>query len=166
MDSYGKEISQPTLNETFEAQAIDCTCSQAALTIVIPKYMFTFSTEGALAWIWPIDGALQLYISTRLRTRIIFLHHCYLLAGHTVARQLCDTMRQNFHWSHMANNVFNTVVRCLSRTSTFRTNKNQTKIRLFPLAGALKFVFIDVLDPLLKIERGSRYIVAKTIRLL
>lgn len=49
MDSHSEEIQLLLLRELLDAQGNDRSCPQAALTIGLPKSMFTFHTEGALA---------------------------------------------------------------------------------------------------------------------
>lgn len=59
MNSRGKESRPPISLKLLNAQANDLVCTQAAITIVIPKSMFTFDTEGALVGVKPTDGTSQ-----------------------------------------------------------------------------------------------------------
>lgn len=59
MDDYGEETPPPTVREVLEAHANDTACTWAALTIGLPKSMFSLATEVALVQISPIYGTCQ-----------------------------------------------------------------------------------------------------------
>lgn len=49
LDSHDKEIQPLTFTDLLEPQASERACTQTTLTMGLPKYMFTFDTEGGLA---------------------------------------------------------------------------------------------------------------------
>lgn len=63
----------------------------------------------------------------------------------------------------MANDVYNTVSKCMSCTRNRQTNKKRRKLRPFPPAGLLDFIAIEILGSLPKTEGGTNYIVVITV---
>lgn len=127
-------------------------------------YMLNFDTEGAIVWISLIDGAFQQYIPTTRRPVILHICHYSLLAELLGERQMYDTIRQHFYWTHMANDVYITVAKRLSSARNRRMNKKQKKLPLFPPSGPFNFVTVDILRLLPKDERRNKYIVVVTDR--
>lgn len=132
--THGEETKPSTVKELLEALASDHTCIQAPQIIGPSNSIYTFDTGGALVQVSPIDGASQRYISTTLRQRIVHLCQHSLLAVHPSEREVYDTMRQHCLWSHMADDVYSTVTRCMLCTSNRRT-KNTAKFTAVPHGG-------------------------------
>lgn len=151
-------MQQTTLAELLDAQENNRACILAALIIGLLKSMFTFDTEPALVRVLPINGASQPYIPTTMQPCILHLCHYSLLVGHPGKRPIYDNIRQHFYCSHMTNNVYTTVARCLLRTRNRRPNKKESKLRLFSPVYSLDFVAIDLLGYLPKSKEGNKYI--------
>lgn len=58
LDNNGEMTELPKLVELWEAQTYERAGTLEALSIGLPKFMFTFDTEGAIARIFLKDGAL------------------------------------------------------------------------------------------------------------
>lgn len=74
IDSYDDKIQPQTSIERLKAQPIDGACTQASLTIGPPKSLIMFDAEDRLVHISTVDGPLQWYIQTKLRTRILHVY--------------------------------------------------------------------------------------------
>lgn len=69
-----------------------------------------------------------------------------------------DIMRLEFCWIHEANDVYNTVLKCISCTRYHQTNKKERKLLLFFQASPLNFVAIDMLGHSANTESRNTYI--------
>lgn len=96
-DTNVQDASPPTLRKVSKAQENGHACTQAALTIDLPKSMFTVDTKDAELRIATIDGVEKRYIRAILRECIPQLRYHFLFAGHTGEQQINDTMRQHFY---------------------------------------------------------------------
>lgn len=136
-------------------QANDRTCTQAAVIIALPTTMLAFDTQDVSARLLPINGTSRQYISATLRSSIFHLCQHSLLAGQPGGRQIYDTVRPNFSWPCMANDVVIILDQCMLCARNRRINKKQRKIRLFPPAGSLDFVTIYTLGPFFRTGNGK-----------
>lgn len=84
------------------------------------------------------------------------------MTGHAGERRTYDTMRYDFCWPHMANYVYAAVKDCRSCGQNCQTNKNQRNLCLFPPSGPFKYVVMNILGPLPKIEFGNQFTVVMT----
>ncbi|CDF32918.1 unnamed protein product [Chondrus crispus] len=104
-------------------------------------------------------------VPTRLRPRVLYLAHHPRLAGHPGATRMYYTLRREYYWPHMASDAFSTVRNCTSCAATRGTLvKNQKDLKLFPAAGPLQFVAMDLLGPLPKTAHGNQHVLVITDR--
>ena len=75
------------------------------------------------------------------------------------------TLRREYYWPHMASDAFSTVRNCTSCAATRGTLvKIQKDPKLFPAAGPLEFVAMDLLDSLPKTAHGNQHVLVITDR--
>ena len=75
------------------------------------------------------------------------------------------TLRREYYWPHMANDAYSTVQNCASYATTRGTLvKHQKDLKLFPAAGPLAFVAMDLLGPLPKTVHGHQHVLVMTDR--
>ena len=113
----------------------------------------------------PIDGAIQRLVPENLRQRILKMAHYPRLAGHPGSRRMYDTLRRDFYWPNMANDVATLVRNCTSCAKVRGAkHSHQHFLKLFPAAGPLEYVAMDILGPLPKSAKGNQYILVITDR--
>ncbi|CDF40971.1 unnamed protein product [Chondrus crispus] len=111
----------------------------------------------------PLDGTLQRVVPKRLGAKVLYLAHPPRLARHPGGTRMYDTLRREYYWPHMANNVYSTVRNCQSCSATRSTIvRHQKDIKLFPAAGPLEFVAMDLLGPLPKTAHGNQFVLVIT----
>ena len=75
------------------------------------------------------------------------------------------TLRREYYWPHMASDAFLTVRNCTSCAATRGTLvKNQKDLKLFPAAGPLEFVAMDLLGTLPRTAHGNQHVLVITDR--
>ena len=80
-------------------------------------------------------------------------------------RRMYDTLRRDFYWPNMANDVATVVRNCTSCAKVRGVkHSHQHFLKLFPAAGPLEYVAIDILGPLPKSAKGNQYILVITDR--
>lgn len=99
-----------------------------------------------------------------MRRRHLLLSHYHLLAGHSGQRRMYDTMRRDYYWPHMANDVAEIINQCQSCARNRGHVKLQRQLQLFPASGPLEFVALDILGPLPKTKKENLYVVVMTDR--
>ena len=160
-----RDAASISVEEFLRAQAEDAFCRFAAETVGTPNSKFDIDRYGFLVRKSPLDGTLQRVVPTRLRPRVLYLAHHPRLAGHPGATRMYYTLRREYYWPHMASDAFSTVRNCTSCAATRGTLvKNQKDLKLFPAAGPLEFVAMDLLGPLPKTAHGNQHVLVITDR--
>lgn len=159
-----EEVDIPNFCEFTKAQKMNHECHRSAEAVGKPNSTFLYDAVGLLIRVSTINRASQRSVPANLPPRILRLCHYSLLAGNPGERQVYDSMRREFHWSHMANDACSTVRDCQSCAKNRHTNNRQRKMCLFSLAGPPEFVAIDLLGPLPKTKADNQYIIVKTDR--
>ena len=104
-------------------------------------------------------------VPASLRARVSFVSHYPRLQGHPGTSKMFETMRRLYYWPHMASDVQQTVADRLSCARVRGTQHRwQKKLTLFPAAGPLEFVAMDLYGPLPKATHGNRPILVITDR--
>ncbi|CDF40922.1 unnamed protein product [Chondrus crispus] len=160
-----RDVSSVTVEEFLREQAEDPFCRAAAETVGNPDSRYDVDRYGFVVRKSPLDGTLQRVVPKRLRAKILYLAHHPRLAGHPGGTRMYYTLRREYYWPHMANDAFSTVRNCASCAATRRTLvRHQKDLKLFPAAGPLDFVAMDLLGPLLKTAHGNRHVLVMTDR--
>lgn len=68
-----------------------------------------------------------------------------------------DSIRIEFHWLRMANDVYITVINSSACARNGRRQSLKSKIQLFPANGPFEVVAIDMLGPLPRSMEGNQY---------
>lgn len=149
-------MSRPR-QEFIHEQVKDTCCHQASPTVGFLGYTYNYDRNG----FWrtgPTGGALQNVFLTFLQPQLQYQWHCSLLAGHPEEWQMYDTMRREYYWLHMANDVYMTV-RYLRECIWYKLSEKRWRpFQLFSGRGRLKLVAIDIFGPLPKKLKGSQYV--------
>ena len=75
------------------------------------------------------------------------------------------TIRREYYWPNMAAEIYETVKECHSCAAVRGIlTKHQKYLKLFPAAGPLQFVAIDLLGPLPKSKKGNTVVLVITDR--
>lgn len=72
--------------------------------------------------------------------------------------------RHHFFWGHKANDTHTTVKHCRSFAQDGSQTMHKCKLQLFPAAGPLKFMAINILEPLPKTPLGGQHFFTMTDR--
>ncbi|CAN8073108.1 unnamed protein product [Agarophyton chilense] len=160
-----KELLPVTIEELLQAQVEDEYCKEPAQLVVTPGCLFDYDRFGLLCRHSPLDGALERVIPTSLRAGFLYLPHFPHLAGHPGCQKMYQTLRKFFHWSQMAQDLWKTARNCAS-CAQIRGSRadHQAKLKLFPAAGPMESVAMDMLGPLLKTSHGKRFVLVITDR--
>ena len=161
----GSALIPVTVSEILTGQAQDPYCR--AMTSEVGKVgsHFEVNRVGLLCRKAPVDGSLQVVIPQSLRARVLYLSHYPRLQGHPGSTRMYETMRRDYYWPHMASDIHQTVTDCRSCAQVRGTvRRHQKKLTLFPAAGPLEFVAMDLFGPLPKTAHGNRHILVITDR--
>ena len=160
-----RDISPISIEEFLQEQAGDPFCQSAAETVGEPASDYDVDRYGFLVRKSPLDGTLQRVVPKRLRAKVLYLAHHPRLAGHPGGTRMYYTLRREYYWPHMANDAYQTVRNCASCAATRGTRvRHQKDLKLFPAAGPLEFVAMDLLGPLPKTTHGNRHVLVMTDR--
>ena len=159
------DIVPITPQEFLEEQSKDPYCQSQKEKTELDNSKFKYDHNGFLVRRSSIDGALQKVVPKSLQARLLYLAHYPRLAGHPGAIRMYYTLRREYYWPMMASDVYNTVKECSSCASVRGTLfKHQKYLKLFPAAGPLEFIAIDILGPLPKTRKGNQVVLVITDR--
>lgn len=147
------------------AKSTDADCQAAASSVGHPLSASSYDRYGFLVRHSKVNGSTQRFVRLRLRRRILYLAHSPLLAGHPGSRRMYQTMRHDFYWRNMANDVYHTVSYCSSCAKTSETYyRHPKKLLLFHPNGPLEYVALDLLVPLPISPAGNNFVFFMTNR--
>ena len=154
-----------TVSEILQGQREDSYCRAMTSEVGKAGSHFEVNRIGLLCRKAPVDGSLQVVIPQSLRARVLYLSHYPRLQGHPGATRMYETMRRDYYWPHMASDIHQTVTDCRSCARVRGTlRRHQKKLTLFPAAGPLEFVAMDLFGPLPKTAHGNKHILVITDR--
>lgn len=107
-------VSVPTPMEFVAAQKEERLCPQSLQTVRKPGCMFDVYRHGWLVRNSEMDEALKKLVPQALRHQIISLKHGTITAEHPGSRRMYETMRHEFYWPHMDQDVRLFVKQCRS----------------------------------------------------
>lgn len=154
----------PTLEELIVEQAHDGYCKASSLHIGHSHSEFHTNQRGLLVPKSVVSESIQIVATKALRMRILYLAHYPPIAGHPGTRRMYDTLRRNFYWPHMANDVYTTVAQCASCVKNGSRHRDIRRLQLFLASGPLDFVAMDILGIIPKTKQGLHYNVVLTDR--
>ena len=157
---------EPVAPEEFlAAQKDDAYCRDTAQTVGQPGSAFNFDRDGILVRRSTLDGSIQKVVPDSLRSTILSLAHDSPAAGHPGAIKMYETMRRFLYWPLMASDVYDYVRGCASCARVRGTAAQRQKLlTLFPAAGPLEFVAMDIAGPYPRTRNGNEYVVVLTDR--
>lgn len=161
-----EELTRPISDEEFiRGQSTDDFCQEVARTVGLPGSKFDVDNAGCLIRRSDLDGSLQKVVPKKIQSRILYQMHYPTSAGHPGSTRTYNTMRREYYWRNMMADIQETVRRCVSCAKTRGTTRHhQKKMKLFPSAGPLEFVAIDILGPLPVSTSGNRFVLVVTDR--
>ena len=137
----------------------------AARTLGNPGSRFDVDRYGFLVRKSPLDGTQQRVVPKRLRAKILYLAHHPRLVRRPGGTRMYSNLRREYYWPHMANDAFSTIRNCAPCAATWGTLvRHQKDLKLFPAAGRLDFVAMDLLGPSPKTTHGNRHVLFMTDR--
>ena len=111
------------------------------------------------------DGHKQLLIPRSLQPRVLQLSHYAKMAGHPGGRRLYHFLKRNFYWPSMSLDCYGVSRNCVQcARNRVRLRRGSKEMQLFPAQRPLECVAIDILGPLIKSERGYRFVLVITDR--
>lgn len=126
---------------------------------------FHVARNGILTRVSLLDNAAHKVVPASMQRQVLKCFHYSLLAGHPGARRMYDSIRREFYWPHMANDVYQVVKESNSCARMRGTrHAHQKHLRLFPANGPLEFVAMDLLGPLPKTTKGNQNVLVITAR--
>jgi Integrase zinc binding domain/Integrase core domain len=92
-------------------------------------------------------------------TRLLWLEHFPVVAGHPGVSKMYAAMRRRFYWRNMHKEVAETVRHCTVCAKNRVTERKRTSfLKLFSASGPLEYVAMDILGPLPKQAHGNRFL--------
>ena len=150
--------------ELLRAQLEDDFCSKIRSRLNEGERLpFSVNEEGILIRV--VHAYPQIVAPLCLRSRILYMGHHALLAGHPGGRKLYYTLSRDYYWPSMAVDAYATVrvcVRCAKERIKLRLKTK--KMRLFPAKSPLESVSIDILGDLIRTPRNNRFLLVITDR--
>ena len=154
-----------TTDEMMAEQREDPTCLKYASLADNHKSHFSLTSNGLLVRHSPRDNAVQMVVPASLQSRVMYLSHYPVTAGHPQGSKMYDTLRRTHYWPRMYRDVFDYAkgyrACALARGTRY---KSQRPLRLFAPKAPLDFVAMDLLGPFKKTDHGSTYVLVITDR--
>ena len=154
----------PDIETFIREQKEDPYCREMAAEVGRVGSQFDVDENGVLCRRASTDQALQRVVPRTLRRAILYHAHYPCTAGHPGARKMYDTLRRQYYWPHQATDVYVLVERCPECRKNRPSAKHQRELKLFPAAGPLEFIAMDILGPLPRSKKGNRFITVMTDR--
>ena len=121
--------------------------------VVMP---FGFTEDGLLCRQVTHD---QIVIPHSLKPRVIHIQHYSRLAGHPGGRKLYMCTKRHMYWPALAVDCYATVRNCPTcAKNRIKLRLRSNPLQLFPAAGPLVSVALDIFGPLMKTGRGNEYL--------
>ena len=162
-----KNVEAISVEEFLQEQARDPYCQERMEKLGLEEEGAVFEIDqfGILCRRAKLDGAMQKVVPKTLRDRLLYLSHYPRLAGHPGQSTMYNSLRRQFFWPFMANDVYQMVKECRSCAAVRGTPfRHQKFLKLFPATGPMEFVAMDFLGPLPKSHSGKRHVLVITDR--
>ena len=120
-----------------------------------------FIEEGGLLTRRSFNGfPNRILAPVSLRERILTLAHYPRIQGHPGGRRMSKTICRTWYWPQIARDCALFVKRCPScQAARLKYEPKRTvPMCIFPPAGPLEFIAMDILGPLPKTSQGNRYV--------
>ena len=155
--------AQVTLAKLAAAQATDTFCQSIAARLDEPtrrRTSFPFRrhpTSGLLQRRGPRGYAVV--VPPELRTRVLYLMHAPITAGHSGGRRLYYNMSAEYYWPNMALDCYTHVLNCPEcARERVRLQKNASPLELFPASMPFEDIAIELLGELVTTPRGHKFL--------
>lgn len=139
------------------AQLDEHECQNYAGKTSFPTSKLDFDQNAMLARRSQFDGAIQTFVPTALRERVIKLTHENVSQGHAGQSRVYENSRQDYCLPFMESEVIDHVSKCKSCIAEKGMKaKKQHNIKLFPPTGILEDIEIDLFEPLSKTNNDNQ----------
>ena len=154
----GQRPSSITHEELVREQASDNFCRGIRAKLDSGK-LVPFEEDPSGVLVRTQEAHPQVVIPRSLVPRVLTLAHQPPGSAHPGETKLYTTLRRHFYWPTLSVDAITTVKNCVScARNRVRLRRSAKKLHLFPAAGPLEFVSIDILGPLLRTGRGNRFL--------
>lgn len=106
-----------------------------------------------------VYGDVQKFVLESLLVQLLYTSHYPVLFCHSVGIRLYDTLRREFHSPHINNDAYTRTAYFLSCTVQGTRSHHQKKLYLFPAAGPLKLVEMEILGPLAMTKSSNQHVI-------
>ena len=146
-----------THEELVTAQLSDSFCQEIRRKLNTGEVRaFGYNNDGLLCRQVSHD---QIVVPHVLKARVLHIHHYSRLAAHPGGRRLYYSLRRHMYWPSMAVDCYAIVRKCSTcAKNRIKLRQRSNPLQLFPPAGPLESVAIDVFGPLLVTARGNQYL--------
>lgn len=144
------------LLEFVEAKRTDTYCNKIRKYIASPNTAFTYDRDRKMARKAPNDGVIQKVVPGSLCTRILDFADCSLPDGLPGERWMYDWLRENVYCPHTMRDVYPVVNNCKDCPRMGSKFIHPRKLELFPPAGSLVFLAVDILGQHPRAEAGNQ----------
>lgn len=152
----------PTALILIETQHMNTYWNQVCHNMSLSSTAFTYGKNSILERKAPIDGAIQKLLPTSLRTTILDFAHYFFLPDPSGEHQMYNSLRWGFYWPNRICDTYTVVYNCTECLHMGTKFNNQWKLELFPSAGSLEFVVIDIFGPLPITKASNQFILIIT----
>lgn len=123
---------------------------QASATVAFPGSTYNDNRNGFLMQIVHISEEGQKVDPTSLPARLLYLSHYPTLTGCRGERRVYNTMRREYHWRPIANNLYTTIRDCCKCIRNKSSDKHKRPLQLLRRVARQKFVAMRIFGPLPK----------------
>ena len=165
LDEHSTPPGEVTMSALREAQANDRYCKHIRASLDIPGTPFGVTHQDILVRRSPLDGSLQKVVPFSLIPTVLYNAHYPVHAGHPGGTRMYETIRKEYYWRSMANDIFQAAKDCRSCAKVRGTRGNkQHLMELFPAVDPLAFVAMDIVGPFVKTQNGHTNVLVITDR--
>lgn len=153
----------PTEDNFLKEQSQDAYGKTATLQLGSKESEFYLDNRGLLIRKSNADETADIGVPESLRRLFMYLSHRPSISGQQRQRRMYVTLRQTHYWPHIAKEVFLPVAQCASCAQNGRYYSHKRRLQLFRVRTPLKFVGIDILDPLQITLQGNQSVFVITV---
>lgn len=120
----------------------------AALHVGQPNSQFLVDNRGLPFQKSTVDGAIQVAVPEIHRARILHLAHHPTIAGNPGQWHMHNTFRGEDYWTCIGNDMYATIVQCMSCARNGSLFNHKQSLRLIPSRVSLNTVALEILRTL------------------
>lgn len=152
----------PAIEDLTVKQTKDAYCPEPTTQVGMSSSRFQADHNGLLVRTWQIDDCLQKEVPVSLTDQMLHVEHHPPFAGHRGERRMYRPIRKKIFWFHFANEACQTVSTCATCPRNLEQTKRKRQYHLFPAAGPLQSIAIDILGSLPQTKNENVFIIGMT----